>query len=56
MFGVEGLGEHFLGNVFAAFSAGESCLEDGVRVREVVSIEGFESSAFVSAVSSGYVE
>ena len=56
MFWVEGLGEHFLGNVFAAFPAGKSCLEDGVGVKEVVSIEGFESSAFVSTVSSGNVE
>ena len=56
MFGIKGLGEHFLGNVFAAFSAGESCLKDGVGVREVISIEGCKSSALVPTVSGGYVK
>ena len=56
MLGVEGAGEHFFGYVAASFSAGECCLKDWVGFREVVSIEGRKSSAFVSAFSSSYVE
>ena len=55
MFGVEGLEEHFLGNVLAAFPTGESCLKDGVVVGEEVSIKGCKSSTLVSTVSGGYV-
>ena len=41
--------------MFAAFSTGEGCKEDGVSVGEEVSIEWGQSSAFASAESGGYV-
>ena len=45
---MKGLGEHFIGQISAAFLAGEGGQEDGVSIREVVSIEGCKPPTFVS--------